>query len=51
MAGKLHDPRMTPAILDRIVHSSYTLEISVNSMRKLGLRLYSLFFKSRVQKQ
>ncbi|HBA03414.1 MAG TPA: hypothetical protein DCW51_05300 [Clostridium sp.] len=43
----MHDPTITPAILDRIVHSSYTLEISGNSMRKLGLRLHSLFFKDR----
>lgn len=32
--GKFHDPTIADAILDRIIHNSYTLEISGDSMRK-----------------
>ncbi|MFX5547432.1 MULTISPECIES: ATP-binding protein [Acinetobacter] len=31
---KFHDPTIADAILDRIIHNSYTLEIDGDSMRK-----------------
>lgn len=33
---KFHDPTIADAILDRIIHNSYTLEISGDSMRRVG---------------
>lgn len=33
---KFHDPTVADAILDRIIHNSYTLEISGDSMRRVG---------------
>ena len=33
---KFNDPTIADAILDRIIHNSYTFEISGDSMRKIG---------------
>nr|WP_314233648.1 IS21-like element helper ATPase IstB [uncultured Moraxella sp.] len=33
---KFHDPTIADAILDRIIHNSYTLEVSGDSMRKIN---------------
>lgn len=33
---KFHNPTIADAILDRIIHNSYTLEISGDSMRRVG---------------